>query len=190
MKSKYYLLLMAAAIISLFTACEKDSETKTITVTLGAQENTTVDGFYAVGENKTYTMAEASKDSLLTDLFCFYEASTGNNIALASPGSGITGIFTGDDAPANWKHQNTTYFYLTALNVAQFDAVQENDELIVTSFNSTDARRKAKDVQVDQVWSFKTTDNYYGLLKATAVVQGTNGTVTFVVKTKLVSLID
>jgi len=185
MKTRFYTLLTVAVILFAFTACEDKDEDKTVTVTIGAQANTTIDGFYAVGENVTYNMADGCKDSLLVDVFCFYEAETGNNIALASPGSGITGIFTGNDAPETWLHQNTTKFYLTTLTVANFDAVQENDDLLISSYNDVDARRKAKDVQVDDIWSFKTEDGYYGLLKITAVTQGADGSVSFEIKKML-----
>jgi hypothetical protein len=182
MKNKFSLILITATIFSVFTACEKKNESKYVTVTLGAQANTVDDGFYAVSENESFTITKASLNQSEIDIFCFYEAETGNNIALASPGTGITGIFFGIAAPANWTIQNTTYFYQTALTASQFDAVQEKDNLIVSSFSQDNARRKAKDVQVGQVWSFKTADEYYGLLKVTEVIQGSDGSVKFLVK--------
>ena len=112
------------------------------------------------------------------------EGATGNNIALASPGSGIRDIFTGDDMPDNWGTKNTTYFFQTTLTATQFEAVQDGDALIETSFDTDNARKKAKDVQVGQVWAFRTQDGTYGLLLATAVTQGADGTVTFRVRTK------
>ena len=86
--------------------------------------------------------------------------------------------------PDNWTVKNTTFFFQTTLTAAQFEAVQNGDALIETSFDSENARRKAKDVQVGQVWAFKTQDGTYGLLLATAVTQGADGTVTFRVRTK------
>ena len=164
------------------SGCEKEKEDPS--VTLGAQANTVIPGFYSVSENKTYTMSQAADDPVVIDIFCFYEAETGNNIALASPGTGITGIFTGDDMPDNWTTKNTTYFFLTALTEAQFESVQNGDALIETSFDSENARRKAKDVQVGQVWAIKTQDGTYALLLATDVTQGADGSVKFLIITK------
>ncbi len=182
MKAKFALLMVLPLVAVMMSGCEKEKEDPS--VTLGAQGNTTVPGFYSVALDKTYTMSQAAASTASIDIFCFYEAESGNNIALASPGSGIDGIFTGDDMPDNWTTKNTTYFFLTALTQTQFEAVQNGDALIETSFDSANGRRKAKDVQVGQVWSFKTQSGTYGLLLATAVTQGTSGSVTFLVKTK------
>lgn len=182
MKVRFAHLILLPLAGLLISGCEKEKEDPSIT--LGAQENTTVPGFYSVSLDKTYTMSQAADNAADVDIFCFYEAETGNNIALASPGSGITDIFTGDDMPDNWTVKNTTYFFQTALTATQFEAVQNGDALIETSFDADNARRKAKDVLVGQVWAFRTQDGTYGLLNVTAVTQGTNGTVTFLVRTK------
>lgn len=190
MKTKILSLIVLVSLLFAFASCEKKDEVKVISVNLGAQASTTVDGFYAVGEDKTYTMAEACPDSLVIDIFCFYEASTGNNIALASPGSGITGIFTGETAPEFWKHKNLTMFNITTLTAAQFDAIQDGDEIIATSYDAVNARKKAKDVQVDQVWAFHTEDGYFGLIKIKTVTQGTDGSVLFELKKMKATLIE
>lgn len=182
MKKTFALLMILPLVAVMISGCEKDKEDPS--VTLGAQSNTTVPGFYSVSLDKTYTMSQAADNAGTVDIFCFYEAETGNNIALASPGSGIDGIFTGDDMPDNWTTKNTTYFFMTTLTATQFEAVQDGDALIGTSFDADNARRKAKDVQVGQVWAFKTQAGTYGLLLATEVTQGTSGTVTFKVRTK------
>jgi len=182
MKKIFALLMVLPLVAVMISGCEKEKEDPS--VTLGAQSNTTIPGFYSVSLDKTYTMSQAADNSASIDIFCFYEAETGNNIALASPGSGIRDIFTGDDIPDNWTTKNTTYFFLTTLTQTQFEAVQNGDALIETSFDSENARKKAKDVQVGQVWAFKTQDETYGLILATAVTQGADGTVTFLVKTR------
>jgi hypothetical protein len=168
----------------MFTSCEKEKKNTKVVVTIGAQSNTTVGGYYSVSKKKVYNQAAAFADSVSIDILCFYEAASGNNIAIASPGSGITGIFTGDNAPENWLGVNTTYFLITALTTSQFDAMVETDNLIVNSWIEADARRKVKDMQVDMVVSFKTADGTYGLLKILEVVQGADGKVKFEVKIK------
>ncbi|HNX83291.1 MAG TPA: hypothetical protein PKK03_02490 [Bacteroidales bacterium] len=182
MKTRFALLMILPLVAVMISGCEKEKENPS--VTLGAQANAAVPGFYSVSLDKTYTMSQAADNAGMIDIFCFYEAATGNNIALASPGSGIRDIFTGDDMPDNWGTKNTTYFFQTTLTATQFEAVQDGDALIETSFDTDNARKKAKDVQVGQVWAFRTQDGTYGLLLATAVTQGTDGTVTFRVRTK------
>ncbi len=177
-------LLLVASVLLIASSCEKDNEVKKKINTLGAQSNTTIGGFYSVADNAVFTQANAFANQAVIDILCFYEAANGNNIALASPGSGITGIFTGDTAPANWLIQNTTYFFKTTLTAAQFDALAETDQLIVSSFDEANARRKASDMLVDLVVSFKTADGTYGLLKVMEVVQGATGSVKFEVKIK------
>jgi len=174
--------MILALVAVMISGCEKEKEDPS--VTLGAQANATVPGFYSVSLDKTYTMSQAAASPGVIDILCFYEAEGGNNISLASPGSGIKEIFTGDDRPDTWSIKNTTFFFQTALTASQFEAVQDGDALIETSFDADNGRKKAKDVQVGQVWAFKTQDGTYGLLLATAVTQGTDGTVTFKLRTK------
>jgi hypothetical protein len=183
MRKSIFAVVMLSVVIAL-PSCEKGEKDTRVVATIGAQSNTTTGGFYSVSKNKVYTQAEAFADQASVDILCFYEAEGGNNVALASPGSGITGIFTGDSAPENWTEQNTTWLLNTALTAAQFDALAETDQIIVSSFIEADARRKAKDMQPGLVVSFKTEAGTYGLLKVTEVTQGASGSVKFEVKVK------
>ncbi len=165
-------------------SCDKDDEPETKVVKIGAQGNTTYGGFYSVAENKVYTMDEGFQNQAAIDILCFYEAENGNNIAIASPGSNITGIFTGASSVENWTTTNTTYFTETTLTVAQFDALEETDQLIVTSYDTANAFRKAKDLAIDEIFAFKTQADIYGIFKVTEVVHFTTGLVEFEVKIK------
>jgi hypothetical protein len=166
------------------TSCKKDEGSTVKTVKIGAQANAGTGGFYSVTENKVYMMDAAAQNQAMIDILCFYEEANSNNIAISSPGAGITGIFTGNSAPENWTTQNTTYYTKTALTTAQFDALAETDQLIVTSFDTANAYRKAKDLKIDDIYSFKTQAEAYGLFKVTEVVQGADGSVTYEVKVK------
>lgn len=167
----------------LMSGCEKDDVKVDKSVTLGAQLNTTVPGFYAVGENKTYTIVQAAADPGKIDLLCFFETAKDNFTCIASPGSGIKGIFT-TNHPDDWSAKNLTMFCQTTLTVAQFNAAQNGDMLIENSYDSNNSNKKAKDVKVDDVWSFLTADGIYGLILVTDVKQGDSGSVTFKLKTK------
>lgn len=190
--TKRFLKTWAIIGLTLITvmSCKKDEEetptpTPTFTtVTIGAQDNATYPLFYSVGRKLGYTMDQAFQNQDTIDLLCFYEAASGNNISLASPGSNITGIFEGASAPSNWSVKDTTKFNQTNLTVAQFDALFETDIAIVNSFNTTSNFKKAKNLIIDQVWAFKTQENLYGLLKVTEVVQDSIGYVKFQMKVK------
>ena len=117
MRRRFVILILLPLMAAVITGCEKEPEDRSIM--LGAQSNPTVPGFYSVGQNKTYTMSQAADNPGVIDILCFYEAETGNNMALASPGSGIRDIFTGDDMPDNWTVKNTTYFFQTTLKIGR-----------------------------------------------------------------------
>jgi len=184
MKKIFYFLMVFVSVSFFVASCDNEEEPEVKKATLGAQDNTVYGGFYSVSENKVYTMDAASQNPAVIDILCFYEAEGGNNIAIASPGTGIDGIFTGNSAPENWATQNTTYFTKTTLTAVQFDALVETDELIVNSFDTANAFRKAKDMKIDDIYSFKTAAEAYGLFKVTAVVQGADGSVAYEVKVK------
>jgi hypothetical protein len=153
-------------------------------VRIGAQDNTATGGFYSVSGNKVYTMDDAAQHQDIIDLLCFYEAANGNNITIASPGSNITGIFEGDNAPSGWTTKNTTYFTKTTLTVEQFDALEETDQLIESSYDTANAYRKAKDLKVDDIYAFQIQAGTYCILKVTDVVQDSIGSVEFEIKVK------
>lgn len=181
MKKLIYLFLFAFIVCSTFIACDEDDiEVSPFkTVILGAQENTSIDGFYSINDKKTYSLNEAVTKQETIDLLCFYEEGR-NNIAISSPGSGINDIFTGANAPENWTTTDTTYFYKlepTAFTVAQFDALSEEDAIIETLYDAEEARRKAKLLEVDDIYAFQTEDNYCGIFKVVEVVPGTTGSV-------------
>lgn len=180
MKKLIYLFLFAFIASTAFVACDDDDDSSPFkTVTLGAQSNTDIDGFYSFNNEKTYTMEEAATNQTTIDLLCFYEEGK-NNITLSSPGANIKDIFTGDNTPETWTNTDTTFFYQlepTAFTVAQFDALTENDAVIETLFNAEDAGRKAKLLEPNDIFAFQTEDNYYGLFKVLTVVQGEKGSV-------------
>ncbi|NTV82927.1 MAG: hypothetical protein HGA23_01325 [Bacteroidales bacterium] len=102
MKKLFYFLMVLLTVSFFVTSCDKDDEPEVKKATIGAQDNGSAGGFYSVSENKVYSMDEAAQNPGVIDILCFYEAEGGNNIAIASPGTGIDGIFTGNSAPENW----------------------------------------------------------------------------------------
>jgi hypothetical protein len=186
MKRTFYFLLLVLTSSFLVYSCKDDEEDtqEVIKVKIGAQGNTATGGFYSVAENKVYTMDAAFQNQGAIDILCFYEAENGNNIAIASPGAGISGIFTGDSSPENWTTLDTTYYTKTTLTVEQFDALAETDQLIETSFDPDNSFRKAKNLTVDEIYAFQVQSGTFGIFKVTEVVQGADGSVSFEVKIK------
>lgn len=192
MKASLKLLLLAVFALFVMASCSKDdNDPKKIIVKMGAQSNTTIGAFCSIGQNKVYAqdLAFAVQDTI--DLLCFYEhvePSKINNITLSSPGANITGIFTGTSSPDVWTTKRLTTFTApaTAITVAEFDLLKQDDAVIATYYNSavTTGNKKAKDLQVDNIWAFKTHDNIYGLIKVISVAQGADGYVEFELKYK------
>lgn len=189
MKTKFLGIAAISFLLAFsFTGCKKDDpEPKKNIAKLGAQANTSVGGFLSVSEKKVYTMQEAFQKQEKIDILCFYQEGD-NNIAIAGPGSGIKDIFTGDAAPENWSVQNKTLFTKPTvdLTVADFDALEDGDAIIETYFNAeqTSGNKKAKDLKVNDIWTFKTAGNIFGVIKVTAVQQGETGFVEFEYKVK------
>lgn len=127
-----------------------------------------------------YTLEQAFADQVSIDLICFYELYNDNLTSIASPGANIRDVFTGDYDFANWDTTKTTYLYQladTVFNVTLFAALTENDAIIETLYNADEARRKAKNLQVNDIYSFKTEDNQYGLFRVVSVVPDSIGSV-------------
>ncbi|MFH1118579.1 MAG: hypothetical protein V1775_02065 [Bacteroidota bacterium] len=112
-------------------------------------------------------------------MFCFFEDA--NMMALASPGTGITGVFTGATSPEFYTIKNQTWFVKTTLTAAQFDAVQ-NDGIVLDSFDTENDFRKAKLLTAGDVYCFKLQNGKYGLLKVIEVTGAATGTLEIAIK--------
>lgn len=183
-KINYFMTLLVIIAIS-FNACkDEEDEPQQVIVAIGAQDNAATGGFYSVQENKVYTMDQAFQSQDKIDLLCFFEEAGGNNIAMASPGSGIKDIFTGSSSVENWTVQDTTFFSATTVTPEQFDALTTTDALIESSFDQENKRKKAKDLKVNDIYAIQIQSGQYGLFKVTSVTQGASGSVTFELKMK------
>lgn len=152
-----------------------------VTVLMGAQDNVTVQSFLSLNNHSAtrYFQAEAFNNQEKIDMFCFYEDA--NMMALASPGTGITGVFTGTTSPENYTTKNLTWFVKTSLTAAQFDAVQ-NDAIVLDSYDTDNDFRKAKLLTAGDVYCFKLQNGKYGLLKVIEVTGAATGTLEIAIK--------
>ncbi|MGC9375578.1 MAG: hypothetical protein ACP5DQ_11130 [Bacteroidales bacterium] len=186
MKKLIYLFLFTFIASSTFIACDDDDDSSTPfkTVTLGAQNNTTTGGFYSIVNDQVYTLEDAFANQELIDFLCFYELTEthANYTTIASPGANIKEIFAGNYDFENWDTTKTTYLYQleeTEFTPEQFDALTKTDEIIESLYDAENAKRKAKDLKVDDIYAFQTEDGAYGIFKVTAVTQGEDGSVEF-----------
>lgn len=186
MKKFIYLFLFTFITSTAFLACDNDDDTSTPfkTVTLGAQDNTTIGGFYSITNNKIYTLEKAFENQETIDFLCFYELTEThqNYTTIASPGANIKEIFAGDYDFENWDTTKTTYLYQlveSEFTPEQFDALTETDAIIESLYDEENAKRKAKDLQVDDIYAFKTEDGSFGIFKVTSVTPGEDGSVEF-----------
>jgi hypothetical protein len=190
MKRFFSVAVMVTALAVAFTGCKKDEDDapqKNI-AKLGAQANTSFGGFLSIDMKRVYNQLEASQNQDKIDILCFYEEAGGNNIAVAAPGSGISGIFIGETAPENWTTKNQTYFTDPAsdITVAQFDQLKDGDAAIQSYYDETvtSGNRKKKDMKVNDIYAFKTAGGKYGIFKVISVAQGETGYVEFEYKIK------
>lgn len=159
-----------------------------IIVTLGAQSNLTTGAFYSLDLDQVYDWDGALTVQDTIDLLCFYEHVEPdyiNDITLSSPGANIRGIFPDDFA--DWTIKNTTRFCgdpLSTITVEQFDALRQNDSSIPTYYPEDDNYRKATNLEAGQIYSFKSWDGIYGLVKVISTSLSEDGSVTFELKLK------
>jgi hypothetical protein len=102
-------------------------------------------------------------------------------MTLASPGSNITGIFTGTTSPENYTIKNVTFFVKTTLTAAQFDAIT-TDEAILSAFDNDNKFKKAKQLAVGEVYAIKVQSGKYGMFKVTNVTGTETGKLEFTLK--------
>jgi len=156
-----------------------------VTILMGAQDNVATESFLSFSNNAAtrYFQAQAFLNQDAIDLFCFYEntATHQNLMSMGSPGSGITGVFSGATAPDNYTVKNLTRFFKTELTSAQFDAIQ-NDAVILDSYNADESRKKASNLIAGEVYAIQIQSGKFGLIKVIAVDGTETGTLEIAVK--------
>ena len=155
------------------------------TILMGAQDNATTESFLSLQDNAAtlYLQAQAFQNQEKIDIFCFYEDIDDNKnfMTLASPGSNIKDIFTGQTSPQNYTTKNLTRFYKTELNAAQFDAVGD-DAILLDQYDADEARKKASVLAVNDVYAFRIQSGLTGLFKVLEVNGAEAGTLKIAIK--------
>ncbi len=149
-------------------------------ITLGAQNNSATGSFASLSNGLVYVLNNAFQNQQLIDLLYYYNTIDFN--ALGSPGSNITGIYSGSNAPEYWTAKNTTYFSRNIINipVASFDNAINDSLIIANTF--ANGGRKAKSLAANQIWAFQTQAGKFGLIKVIQVDGQESGSVKIAVK--------
>ena len=117
---------------------------------------------------------EAATDTMIqsaVDLIYFYSEVDLNTIA--SAGANIEdGIFPVN--PTTWSITNTTRYFKTSLTADDFDAAV-NDSIILANYEEGDAKRKAKKLAVDDIYTFRTQSGKLGIFQVNEVNGTTEG---------------
>ncbi len=140
-------------------------------IRLGAQNSVLVPSFLSLSDSHSYDLEGAFQHQEDIDLLYYF--SDDDKACIASPGASIqSGIYSGDAAIENWTTKNTTRFIKTDMTPEQFENIF-HDGLIIPIYIDEDAKRKAKNLTVGDVYVFKTESDLYGAFVVNSI-EGTH----------------
>lgn len=145
-------------------------------ITLGAPENEDIEGCFSVASGSLFFHQEAAADTMIqsaVDLIYFYSDVDLNTIA--SAGANIEdGIFPVN--PTTWSITNTTRYFKTSLTADDFNAAV-NDSIILANYEEGDAKRKAKKLEANDIYTFRTQCGKLGIFLVNEVLGTTEGSI-------------
>jgi len=149
-------------------------------IILGAQDNQSNGGFYSLDDQLSYSPVQAKENQELIDLIYYYFGEDEN--VIASPGANIEDeVFDISVHPSEWEIRNTSRYHPVDLTVQEFDTIQ-NDSILIASYIEEDGKRKAKNLSNGLIFSFKTQQSKFGILKVNEVSGTSEGTVNIDIK--------
>lgn len=150
-------------------------------VELGAQNNNT-GSFYSLSKGEVYILEEAFLNQELIDLCYFYDFIDTDENTIASPGANIDeSVYPGEYGLSNWTTRRTARFKLTDITETEFENAT-NDSLLIAAYGQSEGKRKAKNLQSGNIFSFKNEDGKTGLFLVHSVVGTDEGTVNISIK--------
>jgi hypothetical protein len=169
--------------IRLDTSAQYASLTSYSPVDFGAQDNQQFGGCYDIADSSMYFHFDVALDQELQskiDMLSYYDDIDQSTIS--SSGANIEeGIFPVN--PADWTHKNTTRYFKTSLGVDDFNAAV-NDSIILANYDEGEAKRKAKNLAADDIYTFRTESGRMGIFKVNAVTGGVDGNINISLKTQ------
>ena len=161
------------------------------TVLLGAQGNSN-EGFYDALTNTRYGYAGARDASTLTESpvdFAYYWGSENNSTIAAIDDTGLNSVYSSVELPIEgiFGTRNSTRFLSSTLSAAEFDAIENNDELSAAADFEVAGESSSTQLMVDQVIAFQFDEDRggaFGLIKISSI-DDTNGTGTITIDVKV-----
>lgn len=148
-------------------------------ILLGAQSNLNIGGCLSLSDQLVYLIDDASNYQETIDMI-YYDGE--DNETIGSPGANIEdGIFPDEYNPGNWDYQNTTRYIKTDLSPDEFYQIQ-NDSMLLVSYVEGEGKRKAKELLVNDVYSFKTQNIKYGMFLVSEVIGSASGSIKIDIK--------
>jgi len=147
-------------------------------ITLDAQNVVGGKSFLSLINGVVYTMQEAYSIQQNISMLYYYDALSSDANTLASPGANIdASVFAGTYGLSNWSTKNTSRYYMISLTQQEFDAITD-PTFVVTSYSEALGKRKAKNLAVGDVYSFKVeSTGKYGILRISEVTGQDKGKV-------------
>ncbi len=126
-------------------------------------------GFYSLEMDSTFNLSQAFQNQPLIDLCYYYDFIDTDQNTIASPGANIdASVFPGENGLSNWTIRRTTRFKIADISEADFLNIT-NDSLLLVLYGQSDGNRKAKNLMVGDLFSFKNEDGKVGLFKVNSV---------------------
>jgi hypothetical protein len=151
-------------------------------IEMGAQNQAMTGSFYSLTEDEIYELEAAFLHQETIDLCYFYDNIETDENTIASPGANIdASVFPGEYGLDKWTIHRTTRFKFTDITQAEFENIT-NDSLIIATYGQSDGKRKAKNLQNGNIYSFKNEDGRMGLFLVNSVSGTDEGTINISIK--------
>ncbi len=149
-------------------------------IVLGAQNNADTGSFFSFTTGQIYNLEQAYNAQNVIDIDFYYHIDYFCTISSPNDNDMPT-YFTGTYGISNWQTRNESRYIQTNITPAIFDQIT-NDSLLIVSYDVINAKRKAKDVQPGNVWSFRIASGKLGLIKVNSTVTGESGSANITIK--------
>jgi len=147
----------------------------------GAQDNVQFGGCYNISDSSMYFHHVVAADTSLQkgiDMICFYDEIDKNTIASSGANIG-DGIFPVN--PTDWTFTNETRYMESSMSIDDFN-MAVNDSIILANYDEGEAKRKAKKLTADDIYTFRTGSGKLGMFKVNAVNGTGNGSINISLK--------
>lgn len=150
-------------------------------VEMGAQNNS-IGSFYSLIEDSVYTLNQAFENQDKIDICYYYDFIDTDENTIASPGANIDeSVYPGANGLSNWTTRRTTRFKPAGITEAEF-LNAHNDSLLIVAYGQSEGKRKAKNLQTGNIFSFNNEDGKIGLFRVNSVSGMDAGTVNISIK--------